>query len=300
MAKDTRFWLAIGTPENWHTAFDYQGIWGLKPSQRRYWERMTENQDLVFFYATSPVSGVVGFGIVRTKLLQNSPLWPSERAENKVVWPLRFEFDVMSALPPAAWKDSRVALEELKSRARSGFQEIEPRLAEELLRALPSNVPNELVLMTPLVARGPGEALPPAVMTPQIPTDLHDRCQWLMAEIGRMQKFVADTEYPIENRRLDVVWRRVQRSVPSYVFEVQVGGNITEALAKLKQAHELWNSNTYVLGKEEHRPAVTQLLGGTFHEMRDRVKFVEISQVEDLYERKRAYRDLENKLSIFA
>lgn len=297
MAQTTRFWLAVGTPENWHTAFDYRGIWGLKPSQKRYWDRMTENQDLIFFYATTPVSGVVGSGIVRTKLHQHSPLWPSERAENKVIWPLRFEFDVLSALPPAVWKDQKVVLEELRSRARSGFQEIEPRLAEELLKSLPEHVPNELGLSHALVTGKRSDFVVPS--EPQIPTDPHDRCQWLIAEIGRMQKFVADTEYPLENRRLDVVWRRVQRSVPSFVFEVQVSGNLTEALGKLKHAFDMWNSNTYLVGKEEHRAPASQLLGGTFREIQERVRFIELAQVETLYEKKRAYRDLESQLGIF-
>ena len=28
MSSYNKSWLAVGTPENWHTAFDYGGIWG--------------------------------------------------------------------------------------------------------------------------------------------------------------------------------------------------------------------------------------------------------------------------------
>jgi hypothetical protein len=293
----TRFWLAVGTPENWHTAFDFNGIWGLKSSQRRFWDSFEENNDLIFFYATRPVSGVVGYGIIRTKLLQNSPLWPAERARNEVIWPLRFEFDVLACLAPAAWEKGKVGKDELKAAVRSGFQTLAANLAEQFMKELPASVPTALVLSQPLGVRAKLGRQP----LPPIPVEvgnLHDHTQNILAEIGRMQKYVADTEFPIETRRLDVVWRRVQRSVPSYVFEVQVSGNLTEALGKLKQAHDLWNSNIFLVGKEEHRLPAAQLAGGTFHEIQDRLKFIELPQVEELYRRKRAYREFEDQMGI--
>jgi len=133
---------------------------------------------------------------------------------------------------------------------------------------------------------------------PEPSTDLHGRAQGLLVEIGQLQRYVADSEYPIENRRLDVVWRRVQRSVPSFVFEVHVSGNLTEAVGKLEQSTELWNSNIFLVGKEEQRAAVGQLAGGTFHEIQRRLRFLEFTQIEELYQRKRAYRELENQLGI--
>ncbi len=297
VSSANRFWLAVGTPENWHTAFDYNNIWGLKTSQQRYWDRLIENEDLVFFYATRPVSGVFGFGIVRTKLHQITPLWPQERVENRVIWPLRFEFDVVSALLPSSWKETRIVMPELKARARSGFQEVEAAVAEELIRALPPNAPQDLVLAYAIGLREKRIPLP-VVREPVQVGNQHEHGQLLLTEIGRMQKLIADMEYPIENRRLDVVWRRVQRSVPSYVFEVQVSGNLTEAMGKLKQAYDLWNSKVFLVGKEEHVTPMSQLLNGTFHEIRDRLCFIELSQVEELYKRKRAYREFENQLGI--
>jgi hypothetical protein len=289
-------WLAVGTPENWHTAFDYGGIWGLKSGQRRYWDRMTENSDVVLFYVTSPVSGVVGNGIIRTKLHQISPLWPAERAENEVIWPFRFEFDVISCLAPTAWRTRRVGTEELKTRVRSGFQELEPELAERLMKSLPLDKPDGLVLSPAINAHRKRSSILeiPPIQTPET----HQQIQGLLAEIGRLQKYVVDVEFPIENRRVDVTWRRVQRSVPSYVFEVQVGGNITEALAKLKHAYELWNSHIFLVGKPEHRNPSSQLCDGSFHEIKDRLRFLELGQVEELHRRKLAYRNFEDELGI--
>jgi len=297
LAGTTKFWLAVGTPTNWHTAFDYGGIWGLRRTQRHYWESIAENTDLVFFYVTTPVAGVVGHGIVRTKLHQPSPLWPEERAKNEVIWPLRFEFDVLTCLPPHGWAEQKVTSVELKARARSGFQSLDAATATDLIRALPAQLPRGLVL----TARGDDRSRPatfPTAPPAPMPADAHGRTQWQIAEIGRLQKFMTETEYPIENRRLDVVWRRVQRSVPSYVFEVQVSGNLTEGVGKLKQAYDLWNSNIFLVGREEHRQPVSQLLAATFREIEQRLRFIELAQVEELYQSKRAYRDLESQLGI--
>lgn len=297
MAGTTKFWLAVGTPTNWHTAFDYRGIWGLKKTQRRYWESLAENTDLIFFYVTMPVAGVVGHGIVRTKLHQPSPLWPEERARNEVIWPLRFEFDVLTCLPPHSWAEQKVTSAELKSRARSGFQSLDAATAGELIRALPAQVPCDIVLGIPEGVRNRLSILPTTPTAP-MPADFHARAQWQIAEIGRLQKFMAETEYPIENRRIDVVWRRVQRSVPSYAFEVQVSGNLTEGIGKLKQAYDLWNSNVFLVGREEHRQPLNQLLTATFREIQHRLRFIELGQVEELYQSKRAYRELESQLGI--
>jgi hypothetical protein len=298
LASSTRFWLAVGIPENWHTAFDFNCIWGLKRNQRHFWEAIKENTDIVFFYATRPVGGVIGYGTVLEKIFQDSPLWPEERATNEVIWPLRFYFDVKSALSPAAWREHRIILPEVKSRVRMGFQALDPSLAADLLRGLPEEVPQGLILPHAFRLR---EAFP---LRPRESLagvgDPHNRARDLLVEIGRFQKFVAQAEFPLENRRLDVVWRRVQRAVPSYAFEVQVSGNLTEAMGKLKQARDLWNSNVCLVGKEEHRSAVNQLLAGTFHEIQDHLRFIELAQVEELYQRKRAYREFEHQLGILA
>jgi hypothetical protein len=249
---------------------------------------MQENLDVIFFYVTASVSGVVGSGLVRTKLHQLSPLWLEERAKNQVVWPFRFEFDVISCLPPAVWQDQRIAIEELKSRVRSGFQELEPTLVRKLSALMPSSRPDDLVMIPRVV--GPTaervvrleEAIPPK-------EDAHKRAQNLVSEIGRLQKFVVETEVALENRRVDVVWRRVQRSAPSYVFEVQISGNITEAMSKLKYAYEMWNSHIFLVGKPEHKAPAIQLCDGAFHEIRERMRFLELAEVEELHRRKTAY-----------
>ena len=97
---------------------------------------------------------------------------------------------------------------------------------------------------------------------------LHEDLKGKIAEMGRIQKFLAEVEYPMEETRLDVVWRRVEKSVPTYVFEIQVGGDIYHALAKLKHAYDLWNSRIFLVAAPADVKKADSLLSGTFHEIR--------------------------------
>jgi len=75
--KTMNYWLAVGSPQNWNTAFEHGNIWGLKETQRHLWESLNED-DILLFYATNPVGGLIGYGPVRTKFKQSKPLWPDE------------------------------------------------------------------------------------------------------------------------------------------------------------------------------------------------------------------------------
>jgi hypothetical protein len=126
----------------------------------------------------------------------------------------------------------------------------------------------------------------------------HETMKAQLAEIGRIQGYVADEEYPLETTKLDVVWRRVQRSVPTFVFEVQVGGDIYHAMAKLKHAYDLWNSHIFLVASIADRAKYEELVAGTFHEVSERMKFIDVAFVEDLLKRKRDYKNLEHSLGI--
>jgi predicted RNA-binding protein len=126
----------------------------------------------------------------------------------------------------------------------------------------------------------------------------HEMVKQKVAEIGRIQGFLAEMEYPIEGNRLDVVWRRVERSVPTYVFEVQVGGDIYHALAKLKHAYDLWNSHIFLIADLQERSKYEDLLSGTFHEIKNRIRFVSLHEIVELHKRKLSYNEFEKELGI--
>lgn len=288
-------WLAVGSPENWKTAFVYQNIWGLKQTQRHLWDELCEN-DGVFFYATQPVSGVIGCGIVKTKFIQDRPLWPQEIEEKLVIWPLRFELDVEKCLPYDEWTKSRITSEDLKKRTRSGFQLPNESISNWLISELQSIQPVEYIQKL----ADPDRVRVAETDIPYLPS--HNEVKLKLVEIGNIQGFIADSEYPIKigskTSRLDAVWRRLAYSVPTYVFEVQVGGDVEHALGKLKHAFDLWNSHIFIVANESDHEKVENLLSGTFHEIDNRLKFVELEKVAELYDRKKAYFDLEKELGI--
>jgi hypothetical protein len=93
-------------------------------------------------------------------------------------------------------------------------------------------------------------------------TSLHDDIKEKPRAIGQLQSYLSETECKLNGERLDVAWRRVAASVPQKVFEVQVSGNLYAAVAKLKKAHVLWNSQPFLVLQEDERAKANDLLAG--------------------------------------
>jgi predicted RNA-binding protein len=272
------YWLVVGSPEHWQVAFENGNIWGLQQVKFRWWDRLSEGDGLIF-YVTRPVGGAIGLGKVSTKFKQDKPLWPREVEAQSVLWPLRFEFDVDFCFRPEDWLTSKLEIDALRAIVQAGFQPLKPKTAEIALQAF-----------APLLPQAPDE-------TGQSDS-LHEELKKKLVEMGRIQKFLAEPEYPMDGTRLDAVWRRVEKSVPTYVFEIQVGGDIYHAIAKLKHAYDLWNSRIFLVAAASERAKFESLMSGTFHEVRERLQFIEIPKLEELYSRKKAYRQLEDELGI--
>jgi len=288
------YWLVVGSPGNWETAFEHGNIWGLKETQRHLWERLQEN-DMLLFYATSPVGGVIGCGTVRTKFRQNQPLWPKEIEEKRLIWPLRFEFDVEYCLPPDRWITQKLVSRDLWP--RGGFQGLTKDMGERLVYSIRTS-DYRVQIPKPTGTIEPQEEYGQEEKSTEEGFPSHDDVKEVLVEIGRLQNFIAESEYQFELGKLDVVWRRVQHSVPTYVFEIQIGGNIYQALAKLKHAFDLWNSHVFIVSLQEDFSKVLELLSGTFHEIRDRLRFIDCLQVRELLVRKKSYHQLEKELGI--
>jgi len=276
----SNWWLVVGNLKNWQTAFEHGNIWGLKATARHtaLWKRISQGDHLLF-YATSPVSGIIGYGVVRTKFRQDKPLWPKEIEEDKVIWPHRFEFDVEYCIPQDRWRIRKIVSDRIKTIVQGGFQTIGEEVAREIVKELPAKPP------VPVPAEKKG-------------VSLHDEIKEKLIEIGRLQKLIADSEYDMDGGKLDVVWRRIERAVPAYVFEVQIGGDLYHAIGKLKHAFDLWNSNIFLVVAERDIQKAKGLLSGTFHEIRKTVKLIEPSKIDELLRRKKAYRDFEAELGI--
>ena len=273
LANMPKWWIAAGPPDHWKTAFEMGRIWGVTDKKFSRWEKISAN-DYILFYATKPVSGVIGYGVIRTKFKQNKPLWPREVEERRVIWRYRFEFDVEYCLPPDKWEKHKVSSGYIAAAARGGFQQIKEEEARKII----------------------GELVPSVEVEKQ--PSLHDQIKAMLIKLGRLQGFISEGEYPMDIGKLDVVWRRVERGDPTYAFEVQIGGNLYHAISKLKHAHDLWNSNIFLITIKDDIGKAQQLLSGTFHEIRDKIRVIETEKIKILYQKKKEYKDFESQLGL--
>ncbi|MFH1773848.1 MAG: hypothetical protein ABH874_02680 [Methanobacteriota archaeon] len=268
------YWLAVGTIENWKEAFEKGNIWGLTDRQKHRYDALKES-DVILFYVMRPVAGIIGYGIVKMKFRQTQPFWSDEIRKNKVLWPLRFEFNIEHCLPPDKWETDKLTSELLRFKAGLSFRQVDTSLAQEII----------LKFKEPRV-----EKLEEPVS--------HKEIKRRLVEIGKLQGYIAEEEYSFDIGKLDVVWRRVERSVPTYVFEVNVKGDVYHDLSKLKHAFDLWNSRIFIVTSQEDFNKVKALLSGTFHEIKEQLRFIELEKIKELYERKKAFVYLEKELGI--
>jgi hypothetical protein len=274
------WWVAVGPPEHWQIAFNQGNIWGLTTSARNrtLWTGISDG-DHILFYATTPVSGVIGHGIIKTKFKQDKPLWPQEVKEGKVIWFYRFEFDVTYCLPKEKWETDKAVCKGLLP--RRGFHLLRQEFADEIVKSLTP------AIIEPEKLEGKKGKIP-----------IHDEIKAKLLQIGSLQKMISESEYDMNGGKLDVVWRRVDKGSPTYVFEIQVGGDLYHAIGKLKHAHDLWNSNIFLVVTENDIPKAHQLLSGTFHEIQKEIRVIEIEKIDQLLKLKKAYKDYESQLGI--
>lgn len=273
-----RFWLISGYPENWDRALSDR-IWGVRDKKglKRFWDNLQKG-DILFFYVTSPISGIIGFGIIETKFKQDKPLWPDEIREKKVIYPYRFEFAIEHALPQEKWKENKISVKDLKIGYQAGLTPVKHgpsinKLLEVISKQWGVDTEELKVKVKKLVKKKKEKKL-----------SLHDELKEKIYEIGKV-KYISEKEYSMDGANLDVVWRKVVGSVPTYAFEIQIGGNFYQALAKLKHASDIWNSKIYIVIKKEDRPRLSRLLVGTFHEIKEEINIVPVERVEELFKK---------------
>jgi hypothetical protein len=126
----------------------------------------------------------------------------------------------------------------------------------------------------------------------------HEKLKQIIYQIGELQNRYPDTEFTIEDRKLDVIWRKTPRSVPNVAFEIQIGGNIFEALSKLKHAYDLWNSIPVLVTTEEQIQEAKNWIEGSFHEIKDVFRILSWKDIKELYEAKQKIKEFEKRLGI--
>jgi len=279
-------WTLVGNEDNWRTALRQGHIWGVKEKLRQQWE-LLKAEDYLLFYCTSPIGGIIGIGTLAKSFKQNQPFWPDEEREGRVIYPYRFEMNPIYVLPESQWRSDAI---------KGAFVGLSRGYVAKGLN--PVHNPEILSRINEALSEKFGVSILPEV-EPEAPRLDHSGVQEMLVQLGSLQRFLSQREYPMDRERLDVVWRRVEGSVPTYVFEVHVGGDLVHALQKLKHAYDIWNSNVVLALNTEDLPRAESLLSGAFHEVREKVKLVDLRKVRELYDLKKQWKSLEKSLGIF-
>jgi hypothetical protein len=279
-SANAQHWNLPGNLPNWLIGVERK-VWGLKEHFRAAWTALKPG-DVLFFYVAAPVRGVIGVGRVTAKFRDETPLWPDEIETRTTIYPLRFEFEITNALDTTRWPRERVPAKDLGVVIQS-IGRIPPETASRLLARTAA-----------AWAQPSGELLVAA----EPKSSLHEQTKELLVDVGRMNRYLAEEEYPLDHGRLDVVWKRVEKSVPAYAFEVQVAGDIQHALVKLRHAAELWNSRIYLAADTATLPRVETLLKTSFHDLHTPLGILELEKLGRLQKALSAAHALEAELGL--
>jgi len=309
MRNTIQNWLVIGIPQNWETALSQPvPIWGLKPRFQAEFQNLKVG-DILWFYATSPISGVIGIGVIKDKYVDDVNLvWEEELNKKEVFWPLRFRIHVLKVLSPSDWGKRRIKINDFNLFWQLGFQPLKLEHVIELSNRASKVfgiINKESVFFGPTIAQPLLVKEKQAVYTPEEKQVIisHRELQEQIAEIGKLQFYYTELEYPIElpneKKNLDVVWKREISGVPTFVFEVELSGMIERAIERLKFAYLKFNSRPRIIVPEDIMPKVHNILSAGEKKFREDIRIYEPLQIEQLFEQKRQLKTLEQNLALY-
>lgn len=309
MKNKVQNWLVIGVPENWETALSQPiPIWGLKPRYQAEFQAM-DIGDILWFYSTSPIGGVIGIGMVKDKYPDYINLiWKEELKQKEVVWPLRFRIHVLKILPQAQWRTDRIKINDFGLLWQIGFQPLKDEHVLKLSERAEDvfgEVGKEALfagatITQPLLVK---EKKPLYTPSEEKLFVSHKELQSQVAEIGKLQFYYTETEYPLElpgeKKNLDVVWKREIDGVPTFAFEVELSGMLEKAIERLKFAFRKWNSRPRIIITKEFIKKAHNIITASNKDFSQHIKIYEPHQVVELLNQKRQLKTIEQNLEIY-
>ncbi|MGQ9625881.1 MAG: hypothetical protein ACUVV0_03135 [Anaerolineae bacterium] len=193
-------WIILGPEKSWETAFNQQGIWGAKEILYPEWKALDPG-DIIFFYVTKTIRGVIGVGRVATKFIQDKPLWPDEIEEGRIIYPYRFEFDIDYLVEQEEWKAKKVPIGLSIQEMRRGINLLKEETVEKLYKAFKEKFNYTITI----IEKKEIDKVSLRTHTIEKPSTSHAKIQDLIFEIGRLNRFISEKEYPMESERLDIV-----------------------------------------------------------------------------------------------
>jgi len=311
VTKKIQNWLVIGVVKNWETALSQPvPIWGLKPRYMGDFQALNIG-DMVWFYATSPIKGVIGVGMVRDKYIDDMNLvWEKELLKKEVIWPLRFRIHVLKVISKNQWKTDNIKIKDFHLNWQIGFQYLQDENVAMLMSRAKTafgfigqeNFFTGATITQPITAREIPSTYAP-ITEEQKPSINHRDIQEMIAEIGKLQFYHTQLEYPIElqgeEKNIDVVWKREIAGVPTIAFEVELSGMVERAIARLKFAFMRWNSRSRIIVPKKVVKKVNNVIAAEDRVFSRQFKMYQPNQIVDILTKKRNLKSLEQNLELY-
>src|SRR3972149_684065 len=303
-------WLLIGITKNWDKALSQPvPIWGLKTRNQSDFNYMKIG-DLLWFYSTSPVSGVIGIGALKDKYIDNANLvWDEEIKNRKVIWPLRFRIQVLKVLPAFKWKDNNIKINDFGLFWQTTLHLLNEKQVSELLKrseASFGNINLENIYAGASITSSEkinDKAIQFEEVTEKKFELSHSNLKNQIAEIGKLQFYYSEVESPTplpnEKKNLDVIWKRELEGVPTYAFEVELSGMLERAVDRLVIAFKKWNSRPRIVIPRAYSNKLKNVVDLADRDFYTQLKTYEPEQIADLYNLKVNLKRLEQSLELY-
>ena len=143
-----------------------------------------------------------------------------------------------------------------------------------------------------------GKKITPTPIIEERPLYDHNKVRDIVRELGELRGFCAEVEYPMDGRRLDVIWKEVPEGSPLAVFEVHIRGNVFEALVKLRYARAVWPGTRIFLVTPKEDIEKARGEARRLPEIANVLRIASCDDIIELHELMRRVKELENRLGL--
>jgi predicted RNA-binding protein len=115
-------WVVVSSAQNVKTSFE-NNKWGVSTRLKGVWEKVAKG-DLLIFYVTSPVRGIVGVAFVEGKIEEHTTLWQDELVVGRALYPYRILFKPIFILEKEKWESNKITIKDLKVSVQAGINHL--------------------------------------------------------------------------------------------------------------------------------------------------------------------------------
>jgi len=289
-------WLALMSEENLRYTIEH-GIYGIPSKRAEKLVQLVRVGDRIVVYVMKKgcselcESFAAILEVASDWRRSSRPTWPDEVRDNEVKYPWVVDVRVLAS--------GKVPINEVYGELSKIIPELEEIRAKLSRSGKPANLGTILrVYLNKEEKEGsaPHEVCELIMRRLRAGSNVafeHETVKDWLVEIGEVLGYYVKTEFERGGYRFDVVWWDSERDFrgerhPAAVFEVQHGGSLVEALARLKHALDRWNIyGLYLVVTEEEdveraRRLVEPHLKGSFHELQGRLRIYTAGRVREI------------------